>query len=414
MKIFGQDTDVLMNQLHALIANIISWILTFWWKVPDVVTWKENSCIEISGPGGAEKLVLKQMEQTTATVGYNVHPFKSPYVVYSQHDLPNDIVVIKTTHFSVNYADVCIRWGLYESAIKYVGWPIVPGFDFCGIIEWAGKNSPYKLGDEVFGYTMFGAYSSKILVPIRQIRHKPRNITAPLMAGIPAVAATALHCLNLAGSWPNQLLSKNKACLIHSAGGGVGSMLVQMCKLMGYHPIVAVVGSTHKIGYCVEIGADYVIDKSKEKLWKEAYRISQDGYASIFDANGVETLNDSYEHLSQNGRLIVYGFHTNLPVSSDLLSPYAFLKMVIRLASMPKYDPMELTLKSKGILGFNLSFFADEYELIDAYMKQIVTWVSDSKIVPPKVTQFKINEIRKAHALIQTGKSIGKIDCSIE
>ena len=34
--------------------------------------------------------------------------------------------------FSINYADVCIRWGLYESALRFVGWPIVPGFDLAG------------------------------------------------------------------------------------------------------------------------------------------------------------------------------------------------------------------------------------------------------------------------------------------
>ena len=34
--------------------------------------------------------------------------------------------------FSINYADICIRWGLYESALRYVGWPIIPGFDLAG------------------------------------------------------------------------------------------------------------------------------------------------------------------------------------------------------------------------------------------------------------------------------------------
>ena len=144
------------------------------------------------------------------------------------------------------------------SAIQYVGWPIVPGFDFTGVVIRAGKNTGYVPGNEVFGYTMFGAYSSNILVPARQIRLRPSKITAQAMAGVPAVAATALHCLHIAGAWPKPLLSKNKACLIHSAGGGVGSMLIQMCKLQGYSPVVAVIGSSHKISYCVELGGMYV------------------------------------------------------------------------------------------------------------------------------------------------------------
>ena len=230
MKVLGQELSVLLNQIHALFANIVSWIFSCWCTVPEIVEWKDNSCIVISGPGGSEKLQLKEFPQGTigATVGYNVPTLKSPFVLLSnENDIPDDCVVVKVTNFSVNYADVCIRWGLYESAIKYVGWPIVPGFDFTGVIEYVGKNNTqYNKGDEIFGYTMFGAYTSRLVVPMRQIRKRPQHIPSSLMAGVPAVAATALHCLHLAGAWPSgKLLSRNKAALIHSAGGGVGSML---------------------------------------------------------------------------------------------------------------------------------------------------------------------------------------------
>jgi NADPH:quinone reductase-like Zn-dependent oxidoreductase len=44
------------------------------------------------------------------------------------------LVVVRNKAFSINYADICIRWGLYESALRYVGWPIIPGFDLAGVI----------------------------------------------------------------------------------------------------------------------------------------------------------------------------------------------------------------------------------------------------------------------------------------
>lgn len=112
-------------------------------------------------------------------------------------------------------------------------------------------------------------------------------------AALPAVAGTALHALSLAGFWPNPPITNNKAVLIHSAAGGVGLMLVQMAKIMGCHPIVAVVGAAHKVQTCKDLGADVVIDKSSCDLWSEANKASK-GYAAIFDANGVSTLNDSY------------------------------------------------------------------------------------------------------------------------
>jgi len=54
-------------------------------------------------------------------------------------------------------------------------------------------------------------------------------------------------------------------------------------------------------------GCDNVIDKSKENLWQAAKSISGGGYEVVFDANGVETLQDSYNNLAPGGRLVVYG-----------------------------------------------------------------------------------------------------------
>ena len=54
-------------------------------------------------------------------------------------------------------------------------------------------------------------------------------------------------------------------------------------------------------------GCQHVIDKSKEDLWKAAESHSPGGYQVVFDANGVETLQESYDHLAPGGRLVVYG-----------------------------------------------------------------------------------------------------------
>ena len=59
--------------------------------------------------------------------------------------------------------------------------------------------------------------------------------------------------------------------------------------------------------YCFFEGCDKVIDKSKEDLWKCIEEISPDGYHAIFDANGIATINESYNHLAPMGKLVVYG-----------------------------------------------------------------------------------------------------------
>ena len=73
---------------------------------------------------------------------------------------------------------------------------------------------------------------------------------------------------------------------------------------------------------------------------------------------------ESFDHLSATGHLICYGFHSNVPKGAQWLSPAAWVSMALGMLKMPRFDPMELVTTSRSVSGFNLSFFADEQELI--------------------------------------------------
>ena len=73
---------------------------------------------------------------------------------------------------------------------------------------------------------------------------------------------------------------------------------------------------------------------------------------------------ESYNHLASTGHLVVYGFHSNVPKASPWLSPAAWAGMALGMARLPRFDPMDLVTTSRSVAGFNLSFFADEAELI--------------------------------------------------
>ena len=176
-----------------------------------------------------------------------------------------------------------------------------------------GSYHKLAVGDRVFGCTLFGAYSDRILIPNIQLRKIPDCIDSyAKAAAFPAVSLTALYALHLAGHFPicnsggSRSKFTNKSILIHSAAGGVGSFLVQMSKILGLF-VVGVVGSTSKVEDAKSLGCDIVIDKSEENLWSAAEMASPKGYSTIMDANGVSTLNDSYNHLAPSGRLVVFG-----------------------------------------------------------------------------------------------------------
>ncbi len=421
MRLTGQTLEVVQHQLMAIRANVWSWLLvTLKIRKPRLQLADCDSkarCIVVLSPGGPERLEFWPLDDGLATVGYNVSEAIAPRDPRSRSltrvaTPPPGHVVVRITHFSVNYADVTIRWGLYESAIKFVGYPIVPGFDFSGVVEAVGDGVELKEGDAVFGITFFGAYSSRLLVPASQCRKTPKALSAAEAAALPSVAGTALHAMALAQFWPAAPPTRNRAVLVHSAAGGVGSMLVQMAKTLGCSPVVGVVGALHKVEACKACGADTVVCKAgRQDWWDDVAAASPDGYAAIFDANGVSTLRNSYDALAQTGRLVIFGFHTNLPTVSSTLSPFHWLRMAKGMASMPAFEPMDLVLSSKSIHGFNLSFFADETDLVDAYMAQLLAWVSAGQLRVARVETFAFDMLPAAHALIQGGQSVGKIVC---
>mmetsp|Transcript_2733 Transcript_2733/g.4004 ORF Transcript_2733/g.4004 Transcript_2733/m.4004 type:complete len:485 (-) Transcript_2733:205-1659(-) len=470
--IFGQDPEI----LKAMLANVISWIVSAFFPTylsyllpacpeedtdysdgngsgNDDVT--RTRCISIGRPGGLEQLRVITLKEGMMTVGYNLKhfclpPFTTPIKLDNDNDngndnaVPEDCVVMRNQYFSVNYADCTIRWGLYESAKKFVGWPIVPGFDIAGTVEATGTcmgddnsreqaeaQGDFQVGDQVFGCTLFGAYSNRILVPSRQLRKVPKNISLEEAAALPAVSLTALYALYQAGCFALDGNSKhgsnsnsnsnaagkfsNKSILIHSAAGGVGSMLCQMSKILGLGPIVGVVGSTSKVEEAKRLGCDVVIDKSKEDLWDRARDVlathsDLSGFKTVMDANGVSTLQQSYDHLAPTGRVVVFGFHSNLPMGRDMLSPMEWIRMAKKMGSMPAFDPMDLTVENKSVLGFNLSFFADEVEVVSDLFDQVCMWLEKGLLECPRVQTFEGMEcIGEAHSLIQSGSSIGKI-----
>ncbi|MEO8705125.1 MAG: zinc-binding dehydrogenase, partial [Kofleriaceae bacterium] len=208
----------------------------------------------------------------------------------------------------VNYADTIVRMGLYSSAKEFVGWPITPGFEVAGVVGAVGEGvADLPLGTEVIAVTRFGGYASHVVVDRNQVFRRPGTTTFEQAAAIPAVYMTAWFALyELAHPRPGAKV------LIHSAAGGVGGALIQLAKLRGCE-VVGVVGASNKIASAKALGADHVIDKSTQPLWREAKRIAPQGYDLILDANGVSTLADSYAHLRRAGKLVVYGFHSMLP-----------------------------------------------------------------------------------------------------
>lgn len=310
-------------------------------------------------------------------------------------------VVVATVAAGVNYADVCVRWGVYESAKKYVGWPITPGFEFSGRVLSLGEGvTGFAVGDEVFGVTRFSAYASYIAADADLLWKRPAELSLAQAAAFPAVFLTAYH-----GLLQSVYIRRGMKVLIHSAAGGVGSALVQLCNIHGMD-VTGVVGSSHKVDFVRGLGAKHVIDKSSGDLWEECERAEPGGYHLVFDANGPETLQGSYDHLAPTGKLVCYGFHTMLPKESGRID---YWKALIGICRMPRFNPLNMTNANKSVIAFNLSFLFDRKELLAEAMPELLGWLADGRLRPPRVEEFFYRDVGLAHRAIQSGRTQGKL-----
>ncbi|UQA56735.1 synaptic vesicle VAT-1 family membrane protein [Polyangium aurulentum] len=336
--------------------------------------------VVIHGPGSYDKLRIEE------------HPDPVPG--------PGEVLV-DVDHAGVNYADCIVRMGLYESAKKYVGWPITPGFEVSGRVSALGAGAgDLELGAPVFGVTRFGGYATKVVMPRHQVFGLPKGFSPAEAAGFPAVYMTAYYALcELVRLRPGMNV------LVHSAAGGVGGALLQIAKIEGCR-VVGVVGASHKVDAARALGADAVIDKSRDNLWKTAERLAPEGYDVVLDANGVETLGESYRHLASAGRLVIYGFHTMMPRKGGKPD---WIKLALDFVRTPRFSPLALTNDNKSVLAFNLSYLFHKSELLREGMERLVGWIEQGRIKAPPVTMFPLDRVADAHRAIESGTTVGKL-----
>jgi len=205
------------------------------------------------------------------------------------------------------------------------------GFELAGIIEEVGsKVKSFKTGDSVFascGLT-FGAYADYKCLPENDlIALKPSNMTFEEAATIPIGALTALGFLKKAG------ITNGQNVLIYGASGSVGTFAVQLGKYYGAN--VTAVCSTANVNLVKSLGADIVVDYTREDITKKEAQ-----YDIIFDAVGKTSKSACKNILKPNGKYVsVTGSPQKPP--NDLL----FLKRVIESGKLKTVIDRRYTLE---------------------------------------------------------------------
>jgi NADPH:quinone reductase-like Zn-dependent oxidoreductase len=211
------------------------------------------------------------------------------------------------------------------------------GVDFAGTVEAVGKNvTKFKPGDEVFGGRT-GAFADYVCVrESRAVALKPASVTFEQAASVPIAGITALQALRDKGQ-----LQAGQKVLINGASGGVGTFAVQLAK--SYGADVTGVCSTRNIDLVRSLGADHVIDYTKEDFTK-----TDQLYDLVVDNVGNRSMSECRRVLKPKGTFVLVGGGganeqgligpMAKPIKLMLVSPFVSQKLGMILAELNHDD----------------------------------------------------------------------------
>ena len=300
---------------------------------------------------------------------------------------PRDLLV-EVRAVSVNPVDTKVRAGTFTKEPKILGW------DATGIVREIGSEvTLFQPGDEVFyagSIARTGSYSEFHLVDERIVGHKPRSLSAADAAALPLTSITAWELLFdrlgvVEGS------GEGKYLLITGAAGGVGSMLVQLARQLTRLTVIGTASRQETADWVRQLGAHHVIDHSQPLL-------AQLQALGVPEIDYVASLTHTEQHFAQ---LI------------DVLKPQGRLGVIDDPDSL---DVMPLKRKSLS-LHWELMFTRSLYETPDMinqhHLLNRVSALIDQGVLQTTVGEHfgAINaaNMRRAHALVESGKARGKI-----
>jgi NADPH:quinone reductase-like Zn-dependent oxidoreductase len=316
--------------------------------------------------GGPEVLTLADVEKPTPT---------------------DNQILVRVRAASLNPLDLTIRGPWLLRPIFGMRKPKETrlGVDYAGTVEAVGKNvTQFKPGDEVFGGKNGAIAEYVCALADRAVVPKPANMTFEQAAAIPVAAITALQGLRDKGK-----IQSGQKVLVNGASGGVGTFAVQIAKSFGTE--VTGVCSTRNVDLVRSIGADHVIDYTKEDFTNGAQR-----YDLIFDLIGNHSFSERRRVLNPNGICVMAG-----------------------VGGAGWHDGMGMRLAGELNAYVRSRFVREKFvAYIAAFNKADMTILADlmqsGKMTPVIDKTYKLSDVPAALQYLEQGHARGKVVITVE
>ncbi|TQV92765.1 quinone oxidoreductase [Cordyceps javanica] len=292
-----------------------------------------------------------------------------------------DEILVRNAVAGVNYIDTYFRSGQYPSP----AFPRILGQDGAGEVVAVGSAAPqhHAVGSTVVFMNGTGTYAEYSTVKAAAAVALPAGVTpedavAAYLQGLTAWTFIRRAALTQPGEW----------ALVHAAGGGVGSLLVQLLKLVGAK-VIATASSEEKLRIVQGLGADHVINSNDDWVAKVNDITGGHGADSIFDGVGKATFHKDLEAIAIGGSLVMLGNASGNVEPFDIRSTLG---------------PKNIRLSRPILFGY-----LKEREALEKYTGELFEFIRSGKLKVLHHATYDLKDVAKAHADIESRKTVGKL-----
>ncbi len=324
-----------------------------------------------------------------------VQKYGGPEVV-SIRDMPvpemRDTDVLVDLHAaSLNPVDWKSREGKVKVLLPYK-LPYIMGNDGAGVVNRVGAAAAggFQPGDKVFlraGKMRIGTYAESIALDSQFVAPMPKNISFEEAAGLPLVGLTALQAMIEKAS-----VGPASRVLIHAGAGGVGTMAIQIAKILGAH--VTTTASEKNFPLVKSLGADDVIDYRREDFTKRARDMDM-----VLDSIGGRTLFQSFQVVRAGGTVV------SITMIPDTATAREFGVKPPLLWLFPLLNFKVNRAAAKAGANYRYLFMRADGE----QLRRIGGWVDQGVLKPVVDRVFPLDQIREAFQYAEEGHARGKV-----
>jgi NADPH:quinone reductase-like Zn-dependent oxidoreductase len=291
---------------------------------------------------------------------------------------------------SAAFTDVMIRKGQYPDVKEKP--PFVPGYDLVGVVDALGPGvSGITVGERVADLTTIGAYSEYICLPASRVTRVPEGVTDENALSMILSGVTAWQMLHRVAK-----MRTGQGLLMHGAGGAVGTAMLQLARDAGISAFGT--DTAAKRDLIRSLGAE-PIDADAADLEAAIAEAVGNGVDVVFDPLGGDSLSRSVHALKPGGMLVAFGF------TNEVLG---------RGGSIP-WDFVRLTLWDWLPNGHATAFYSigamrrKHPEWFREDLATLLGMLASGKIAPVVAEVLPLEEVRRAHEMIEAGTARGKL-----